>query len=136
MRIANVPFNSETRDTRLLSKNIATNLLDDRLSRRVGVQFLRLVFVVHVISNAYKFATVIGASQQNDSDTNDLSIGDSLGIRGIGFENKFVDADRNGTDQQGVELLVILVRGSRADVSQLPLKICVATSNQYVARSS
>lgn len=94
----NVPFDSETRDTGLLSKNVATNLLDDGLRRWVGIQLVRLVLVVYIVSDAHKFATVVRASQQDDRDTQHLGIRNSLGIGSISLENEFVDANRNGAD--------------------------------------
>lgn len=131
---SSIPFDGEARDTRLLGKNIATDLLDDRLGRRVGIQLLRLVLIVDIVSNANELATIVGAGKQDDSDTHDFGIRNPLSVGGIGLEDELVDANRDGADQQGVELLVILVRGGRTNISQFPFKICVRNRRQHVAR--
>lgn len=65
----NAPFDSKPGDSWLFSEHIASNLLDDRLGRRVCVEFIGIVFVVHVVANANEFTAVVGASQQDDSNT-------------------------------------------------------------------
>lgn len=98
-------------------------MVDLRLGRRVGVELVRVVFVVDIVANAHKLAAVVRARQQNDRHAQNLGIGDALDIWRVGLENKLVDADGDGADKQRVELLVVLVAGGRADVRQLPLEV-------------
>lgn len=129
----NVPLYRKAGDTWLLSQDVAADLLDDGLRRRVGVQLLGLVLVVDIVADADELAAVVGAGQEDDSDTEDLGVGDALSIGSVGLEDELVDADGDGADEEGVELLVVLVRGGRADVGQLPLEICGRKQSARVA---
>lgn len=120
----NIPLDSEAGDARLLGQDVAANLLNDGLGGRVGSQLLSLVLVVHIVSDADELAAVVSACQEDDSDAEDLSVGDALGVGGVGLEDELVDADGDGADEQGVELLVVLIAGSGTDVGELPLKVC------------
>lgn len=102
-----IPFDSESSHTGLFSKNIATDVLDLGLRGRLGGQFLRIVFVVHVVAHTYEFTAIIAAGEEDDGDTQDLRRGDTLEVWGISFENELVDADRDGADEEGVEFLVV-----------------------------
>lgn len=104
-----IPLDREASHTGLLGKDVAADLLDDGLGRRVGIELLRLIFVVDVVSHAHELPTVVGASQEDDRDAHNLGIGNALGIRGIRLENELVDTDGNRSHQQGVQLLVILI---------------------------
>jgi hypothetical protein len=110
-----LPLDGEASHTRLLSKDIAADVLDLRLRRGIGSQFFRVVLVVHVVAHTDEFTTVIAASEQNDGDAEDLGIGDPLVIGGIGLENELVHSDGDGTDEQRVEFLILLGAG---DVSE------------------
>lgn len=111
-----IPLDGKASDAGLLGENVAADLLDNGLCRGVGAELLDLVLVVDIVADANEFATIVGAGQEDDGNAHDLSIGDALGVGGIGLEDELVDADGDGADQQGVELLVILVRGGGADV--------------------
>lgn len=119
----NLPLYGEAGDTRLVSQDIAADLLDDGLGRGVGAQLLSLILVVDIIANAHELATIVGAGQQDDGDAHDLGIGNALGVRSIGLEDELINTNGDRADQQGVELLVILVGGGRADIGQLPLEV-------------
>lgn len=106
-----VPFDGEASDSRLLGKHVAPNLLDNGLRRRVGVELVGIVLVVHVVANADELATIVTAGQQDDSNTEDVCVWDAARLRGISLENKFVDTNRDRSDKEGVELLVVLVPG-------------------------
>lgn len=85
------------------------NLLDDGLGGGISAQLLGLILVVHIVSDADKLAIIVGAGQKNDSNANDLGIGDALSVGGIGLEDELVYSNGNGSNKQGVELLVMLV---------------------------
>lgn len=67
-----VPFDSEPRHTRLLSQDIPPHTINVWLRRWLGVEFFRVVFVVHVVSNADKLSALVAACEEDDSDTKDL----------------------------------------------------------------
>jgi hypothetical protein len=81
------------------------------LRRGIGSQLFRVVLVVNVVAHANEFAAIITASEQNDSDAEDLRVGDTLVIGGVRLENELVHSDRNGTDKQRVEFLILLGAG-------------------------
>ena len=140
-----VPFDGEARDTRLLSQDLPLHLLDDRLRRRLKCERLVNVLVVDVVSNTHKLSVFVAAAEQDDCDTNDLAVRDARKVWGVGAEEELVDAYRQWANENGIEFLVILVagdvstcvysmqqikdlRGSRADIGQLPFKICLFVS--------
>lgn len=104
-----IPFDGEACYTWLLCQNLPLHLLDDRLRRRVESDGLVCVLVVYVVAYAHKFAVLIAATQQNHRHADDLTVGDAQEIRGVGTEDKFVDADWKWADENRVKLLVILV---------------------------
>lgn len=89
------PFDRESRYSRLLREDVSSNAVNDGLCRRIIVQLFRVVLIVNVVAHAYKLSAIVGASQKNDGDTQDLGRWQVVQIRGIGFENEFVDADGN-----------------------------------------
>lgn len=106
-----LPFDGEASHTRLLSEDIAADVLDLGLRRGVGGQFFRVVLVVHVVAHTDEFTTIIAACEQNDGDAEDLRIGDPLVIGRIGLEDELVHSDRDGTNEQRVEFLILLGAG-------------------------
>lgn len=106
-----VPFDGEASDSRLLGKHVAADLLDDGLGRRVGVELIGIVLVIHVVANADEFAAIVRAGQQDDSNTEDVCVGDATRLGGVGLENKLVNTHRNRSDKERVELLVVLIPG-------------------------
>lgn len=115
-----LPLDGEASHTRLLSEDIAADVLDLGLRRGVGGQFFRVVLVVHVVAHTDEFTTVIAAGEQNDGDAENLRIGDPLVIGRIGLENELVHSDRDGTDEQRVEFLILLGAG---EVSERKLRM-------------
>ena len=108
-----IPLDGKASYTRLLCENLPLHLFDDRLSRRLQRQCLVCVFVVDVVAHADELAVFIAAAQQDDSDANDLAVGDARQVRGIGAEDELVDANGEGSNKDGIQLLVILVSGGR-----------------------
>lgn len=115
-------------------------MLNLGLRRRIGSQLFRVVLVVNVVTHANEFAAIIAASEQNDSDAEDLRIGDTLVIGGVRFENELVHSDRDGADKQRVEFLILLgagevsgrqlrmaggcgLRGGGTNIREFPLQI-------------
>jgi hypothetical protein len=54
-----LPFDCEAGDSRLLCKYVATDTLDDGLSRRILVQLVAVVLVVDIVANAHELATIV-----------------------------------------------------------------------------
>lgn len=106
-----IPLDGKASHTGLLSKDVAADLLDNGLGGRVGIELFSLIFVVDVVSDAHKLSAVVGASQEDDGHAHDLGVGNALGVRGVRLKNELVDTDGNGSHQQGVQLLVILIAG-------------------------
>lgn len=115
-----LPLDSESCHSGLLCKHVAADLFDDRLRRRIGVQILVIVFVVHVVSNAYEFSSIVGAGEENDSDAEDFRRRQAGGVGRIGFKDELVNTDGDGPDEQGVEFLIVFCGRGRADVSEFP----------------
>lgn len=102
-----IPFDGKASDTRLLSQDVATNALDEGLLRGVGGQFLRVILVVDVVSDADEFATIVAAGKENHGDTQDLGRGNMSKVGRVCLENELIHADRDGTNEQRIEFLVI-----------------------------
>jgi hypothetical protein len=109
----NIPLDSEASHTRLLGKNIPANAVNNRLSRGIGDQLLRVVLVVDIVSDTNKLAAIVAASEKNDGHTQDLGGRDALQVGGIGLEDELVHSNGNGTDEKRVEFLVIFRTGIR-----------------------
>jgi hypothetical protein len=95
----NLPLDGEPRYSRLLSKNVATDTLDDRLCRRLLVEFLCVVFIVDVVADSHEFSAVVGAGEEDDCDTKDLGRWKTCQIGRVGLEYELVDANGNGTNE-------------------------------------
>lgn len=106
-----IPFDSEAGHSGLLGKDVTPDLLDDRFSRRVGVELIGFVFIIHVIADANKFTAVIRASQQDDRNTKYVCVRNAARFGGIGFKDEFIHTDGDRADEERVELLIILVAG-------------------------
>jgi hypothetical protein len=103
-----LPFDSESSYAGLLSKNIASNTLDNRLGRRLRGQFLRVVLIVIVVANADELTAIVTAGEKDDSDTENLRGRDAFQIGRISLEDEFVHTDWDRANKEGVEFLVIL----------------------------
>lgn len=106
-----VPFDSEAGDSGLLGEDVAADLLDDGLGGRLVDQLLVGVLVADVVADADELPAVVGASEQDDGDAKDLGCGDVGGVGRVGLEDELVDADGDGTDEEGVEFLIVLRAG-------------------------
>ena len=122
-----IPLDGEACNPGLLGQDVTADLLDDGLGRRVVNEVLALVLVVDVVANAHELAAVVGARQQYHRDAQKLIDGDALCVRRLGLEDELVHADGDGADEEGVEFLIVVVRGGGADVGKLPLEIWYAT---------
>jgi hypothetical protein len=105
----NIPLDGEACYTRLLCQNLPLHFLDDRLCWRLQRQCLVCVLVVHIVAHAHKLAVFVATAEQNHCDADDLAVGDARQIRGVCAEDKFVDANGEGSDENRIELLVVLV---------------------------
>jgi glucan biosynthesis protein len=115
-----IPFDRETGHARLLCQDVALDSVNDGLRRRLGAQLFRVVFVVYVVTDAHELAAIVGTRQKNDSNTQNVGVRDARRVRGIRFENKLVDSNRNGSDKERIEFLVVLV--TERGVSELWLR--------------
>lgn len=106
-----LPFDCEARDSRLLSQHVPSHSLDDRFGGRLGSQLVGVVLVVDVVSHANKLPPIVAAGQEYDCDAEDFGRRDAFQVRGVGFEDEFVDADGDGADKEGVEFLVVFGAG-------------------------
>jgi hypothetical protein len=97
-----IPLDGESGHAWLLREHIAANLLDDRLGGRVSNQLVTIVLVVDIVANAHELATVVGAGKENDSHAQELVDRDALSVRGIGLEDKLINADGDRADEEGV----------------------------------
>lgn len=107
-----LPFDSKSSDSWLLRQNVASHFLKDWLSWWIGIELFRIVLVVDIVSDSNKLSAIVGTGEEDDGNAEDLSIWDALGVRWVGFEDKLVDSDWDGTDEEGVELLIVLIAGS------------------------
>lgn len=117
-RSCDVPLDGESGDTGLLREDVALHALDDGLGRGLRVELLRVVLIVDVVSHSHKLAAVVGTGQKDDSNTEDVGIGDARRAGSLGLEDKLIDADGDGPDEEGVELLVILVSSGLLEPAQ------------------
>lgn len=110
-----VPLDAEAGDSGLLGKDDSSDLLDDRLGGGLGGKLLVGVFVVDVVANADKLATVVGAGEEDDGDTENLGRRELVERGRVGFEDELVDTDWDWTDEERVEFLVVFgaVKGER-----------------------
>jgi hypothetical protein len=104
-----MPFDREASNSWLLSKDIPANLLQDWLWWWVGIKFLRIVLVVDIVTHTDKFPTVVGTSKEDNGYAQYFSVRNFVGFGWVGFEDELVHTDWNRTDEEGVELLVVLV---------------------------
>lgn len=130
------PFDSKASNAGLLGEHVPADAVEEWLCGWVGIELVGVIFIVDVVSDADELAPIVGAGEEDDGDAEDLSVGDALGVRWVGFEDELVDADGDGADEEGVEFLVVLVtedvsgrrvdlgrgnaRGGRADIGELP----------------
>lgn len=105
----NVPFNSKAGDSWLLCKNISSDLLKNRLCRGISVELIRIIFIVDIVSDSYELPVVVGTGEKNNGDSKDFSIWDTTGIGWIGLEDELVDTNRDRTDEERVEFLIMLI---------------------------
>ena len=69
MLLRNKPFDGESSNSWLLSKHISPNMLHDRLGGRFSVEFIGVVFVVDIVSDADKLPPIVAACEENDRNT-------------------------------------------------------------------
>jgi len=95
-----IPLDGKSGHARLLSENVATNLLNHRLGGGVVHQLLAIVFIVHIVTNADELAAIVGAGEKHDCHAKKLVNGDALGVRRVGLEDELIDANRDRTDEE------------------------------------
>ena len=103
-----IPLDGKSSNTGLLGKDVPHNSIGLNLFRRLVVEFLGIVFVAHVITNTNELTTVIRASKKDNGNSQDLRRGKFGKSRGFGFKNELVHADGDGTNKEGVKLLIVL----------------------------
>jgi hypothetical protein len=103
------PFDGEAGHTGLLSEDVASHPLNDRLRGGLSIELLRIVLIVDVVSNSHKLASVVGARKEHDGDAQNVGVGDASSVGGLSFEEELVDSHGDGADEKGVQFLVVLV---------------------------
>ena len=103
-----IPLDSKSSNTGLLGEDVPHDSIGLNLFRRLVVELLRIVFVAHVITNTNEFTTIIRASKKNNGNPQDLGRGKFGKGRGFGLKNELVHTDGDGTNKEGVELLIVL----------------------------
>lgn len=98
MKKGDIPLDSKPSDPRLLRQDVPPNLLDHGLGGWVLRQRIIRVLVVDVVAHAHELAAFIRASEQDDSDAQDLGARDIGRVGRIGFEDEFVRANGDGAD--------------------------------------
>lgn len=107
----NLPLDSETGNSGLLCEDISTDLLEDRLGWWVGIELLRIVLIVDIVSDTNELSAIVGAGKEDDGDTQDLGIWNTAGVWWVGLEDELVYTNGNRTDKEGVEFLIMLITG-------------------------
>ena len=103
-----VPLNRKPSDSWLLSKDISSDSLNDGLSWGLGIQLVRIVFVVDVVADSDELPSVVAASQKDDSDAEDFGSWYPFEVWRVGFEDELVHAYRDGSHEERVKLLIML----------------------------
>ncbi len=102
-----LPLDCKSCNSGLLGQHIPPHPLHDRFDGRLGVQLVRVVLVVDIVTHTHEFPPVVTAGQQYDCDAQDFGCRDAFQVGGVGFEDEFVDADGNWADEEGVEFLIM-----------------------------
>lgn len=102
------PLDGKSGHTGLFSKDVAAYVLDNRLGRGVCCQLLAIVLIVHIVADPNEFSAVIAAGEEDDGHAQHLGGGNAVDVRSGSLEDELVHSDRNGTNQERVEFLVIL----------------------------
>mgnify|MGYP004190036849 CR=1 FL=1 len=111
MLLPNIPLDSKSGDSRLLCENVTADLLKNWLGWGVGIELLRIIFIVDVVSDTNKLSAIVGAGKEDNGDTKNFGIWNATGIGWVGLEKELVYANWNGTNEEGVEFLVVLITG-------------------------
>lgn len=114
-----VPLDGKASNPRLLRKHVPHETLVDRVLRGSSGEFLVVVLVVLVVSHADKLAAVVGTGQEDDSDSKDLRSRELGNVGRVGLELELVDTNRDGSNEEAVENLVMFGAGSNASASRL-----------------
>lgn len=96
----NLPFDSKPSHSRLLLQELPDNSVDLNLFRWLVDQFFRLVLIADIVTNTDEFATIVRASKKYDGNAQNLRARELGEIGGLGFEDKLVDAYRNGANEE------------------------------------
>ena len=54
-----LPFDGEASDSGLFCEDVASNTLDDGFGRGIVLQLLAIIFIVHIVPNAYEFSSIV-----------------------------------------------------------------------------
>lgn len=71
------PLDSEAGHSGLLGENISSNTLDDGLGRRLGVELLRVVLIVDIVTNTDEFPFVVATCEKDHSDAQNVVVWDA-----------------------------------------------------------
>ena len=106
-RTDNIPLDGKSSDSWLFRQDIPHDSIRLDFGRGFGIEFLIVVFIVDVVSNADEFAAVVGASEKDNGNPKDFGGGEFSEIWGLRLEDEFVDANWNRPDEQRIKFLVV-----------------------------
>ena len=86
---------------------MSPHLLNDGLGGWFQLQSLIGVLIVDIVSNTHKLSVIIAAAEKNDRDTQDFAVRNAREVGSISAEDEFVDADRERTNEDRVEFLIV-----------------------------
>lgn len=109
---------------------------EPRVSLRAQCHLRRVDLRIDIIPDSNEFLLFVTRREQQHGDLHDVLLGNQSRIRSGRSEHELVLPDYNGTDQHGVELLIVLLVGGGTDVSQLPFELCITDNTRKSERGS
>mmetsp|Transcript_4263 Transcript_4263/g.11626 ORF Transcript_4263/g.11626 Transcript_4263/m.11626 type:complete len:246 (-) Transcript_4263:167-904(-) len=118
-----VPRNGKLGHPRLVGQNLSLHAIQRQRRRRGAIPFHVVThqFVIHVITDATKFALLVTARDQHDRDAQNF--GQIVHGRCVGLQTKLVDTDGDRADQNFVQHLILGGVVRRTDVQDLPFEV-------------
>ena len=103
------PFDRKSGNPWLFSKNVSSNSLQNRLWRGVGIELVRVVLVIDIVSNSHEFTAIVSTGEEDNGDAENFGIWDSRSVGRVGLEYEFIDSDRYWAYEERIELLIVFI---------------------------
>ena len=81
------PFNLELSDSGLFNQNVSGQSVYVWHLRRVLIQLRVFIEVVDIVANSEEFLVIVRASEENGSDSDDVTLGDKVWVWGFSLIN-------------------------------------------------